>query len=494
MKIIDLENKSGLDRATIRYYEKEGMITPVRQENGYREYSDDDLQNLLKIKLLRLLGMPLSKIRELQRGNTDFQSALRVQIKKLEEDRNHAQRSAQICKLMQTDGITYAGLNADYYLNKYKTTGAEYPQRPFTPIQRAEEFHEVLPREYHPFRHLMARYLDLALLAIIIPFVQVVFFRTRLETLVIRRILLLLLWIPLEALCYSLFGTTPGKWAFGIRVDHRDGGKLDIVSAIKRSFLVYRYGMGWGIPIWRLWRQYKSFKNYDESELELEWNYDSEVSYHSFWRWRDKAKPVVVLTVFIAMVVTTFTLLNMPKYFGNDLTLQQFTANYNAYLTPDGGSSHISMNDDGTFAELDTSQDVVISIGGREGSDYADLEYLMEGERIRGFTCTDRFAYKGMFSVFETQYTMGIKAILAAQPGENTKSAEKFLRNLMSELNDALNNGENSVKYENEHIIVHWSISYEAGPTLQNVGGVPTLFDTSEDEKTVETYIRVELK
>ena len=31
MIINDLEAKCGLDRATIRYYEKEGMITPVRK-------------------------------------------------------------------------------------------------------------------------------------------------------------------------------------------------------------------------------------------------------------------------------------------------------------------------------------------------------------------------------------------------------------------------------------------------------------------------------
>ena len=51
MQIRDLEGKAGLDRATIRYYEKEGLIIPKRKENGYREYSDDNLGHLLKIKL-----------------------------------------------------------------------------------------------------------------------------------------------------------------------------------------------------------------------------------------------------------------------------------------------------------------------------------------------------------------------------------------------------------------------------------------------------------
>ena len=38
MRIIDLEHNTGLDRATIRYYEKEGFILPSRKKNGYRDY------------------------------------------------------------------------------------------------------------------------------------------------------------------------------------------------------------------------------------------------------------------------------------------------------------------------------------------------------------------------------------------------------------------------------------------------------------------------
>ena len=36
MLIRELEQNTGLERATIRYYEKEGFITPNREENGYQ--------------------------------------------------------------------------------------------------------------------------------------------------------------------------------------------------------------------------------------------------------------------------------------------------------------------------------------------------------------------------------------------------------------------------------------------------------------------------
>ena len=36
MKIQDVEVRTGLDRATIRFYEKEQILLPQRADNGYR--------------------------------------------------------------------------------------------------------------------------------------------------------------------------------------------------------------------------------------------------------------------------------------------------------------------------------------------------------------------------------------------------------------------------------------------------------------------------
>ena len=56
MTIKDMELQTGLARANIRYYEAEGLIAPERAENGYREYSQEDAETLLRVKLLRALG------------------------------------------------------------------------------------------------------------------------------------------------------------------------------------------------------------------------------------------------------------------------------------------------------------------------------------------------------------------------------------------------------------------------------------------------------
>ena len=72
MTIKEIEERAGMARANIRFYEKEGLISPVRQENGYRDYSEKDLEDLEKIKLLRALDLSVEAIREAKAGNTAF--------------------------------------------------------------------------------------------------------------------------------------------------------------------------------------------------------------------------------------------------------------------------------------------------------------------------------------------------------------------------------------------------------------------------------------
>ena len=49
MNIKDIETQSGMTRANIRFYEQEGLLSPQRQSNGYRDYSDADLETLQRI-------------------------------------------------------------------------------------------------------------------------------------------------------------------------------------------------------------------------------------------------------------------------------------------------------------------------------------------------------------------------------------------------------------------------------------------------------------
>ena len=71
VKINEVEALVGISKRNIRFYEKEGLLTPGRNsDNGYREYSGEDVDTLKRVKLLRKLDVPLEEIRRLQRGSS----------------------------------------------------------------------------------------------------------------------------------------------------------------------------------------------------------------------------------------------------------------------------------------------------------------------------------------------------------------------------------------------------------------------------------------
>ena len=53
----EMEARSGVARANIRYYEAEGLLTPARMKNGYRDYSEADVETLKQVKLFRKLDL-----------------------------------------------------------------------------------------------------------------------------------------------------------------------------------------------------------------------------------------------------------------------------------------------------------------------------------------------------------------------------------------------------------------------------------------------------
>ena len=60
--IQDVSKKTGLSAHTLRYYEKEGLITGVeRSQGGFRQYSDEDLEALSLVCCLKNTGMSLEE-------------------------------------------------------------------------------------------------------------------------------------------------------------------------------------------------------------------------------------------------------------------------------------------------------------------------------------------------------------------------------------------------------------------------------------------------
>lgn len=65
MNIGDAAAKSGLPAKTIRYYEEIGLVRPVRRDNGYRHYSEQDVHRLRFLSRARGLGFSIEECRQL---------------------------------------------------------------------------------------------------------------------------------------------------------------------------------------------------------------------------------------------------------------------------------------------------------------------------------------------------------------------------------------------------------------------------------------------
>lgn len=63
MKINDVVRITGLTQKAIRLYESKGLIKVGRDDNGYRNYSEADVELLKTVKLFRSLGTPISDIK-----------------------------------------------------------------------------------------------------------------------------------------------------------------------------------------------------------------------------------------------------------------------------------------------------------------------------------------------------------------------------------------------------------------------------------------------
>ena len=112
MTIKELEERTGLLRANIRFYEEEGLLSPVRLANGYRDYSEEDLNWVELAKCMRSAGITVEAMIEyvslFQQGDSTISARLQLLV---------AQRESLLEQRRQID-ITLKRLN--YKISRYE--------------------------------------------------------------------------------------------------------------------------------------------------------------------------------------------------------------------------------------------------------------------------------------------------------------------------------------------------------------------------------------
>ena len=119
MKIQQVEELVGISKKNIRFYESEGLLSPGRAENGYREYGMGDVERLKKIKLLRKLCVPIEDIRALLTESASLETCLTRQLNALACQRDSlAAREGMTRELLNRPGLTLAGLDTEACLDR----------------------------------------------------------------------------------------------------------------------------------------------------------------------------------------------------------------------------------------------------------------------------------------------------------------------------------------------------------------------------------------
>ena len=334
MTIKEIEERSGLTRANIRFYEQQGLLRPERGENGYRNYSESDLETLRRIRLLRALGVGLEDIGALEVGETDLGTVLEGAERRLEDEKRTNEAQRRVCAELRRDGAQFESLDAQRYLDSFDS-----------PPPAAQDREEPAG---HPIRRFFARSFDLFLCAVMLDLTGIAsIFDASGQSLLLaffKNALAAALMLVLEPLLLHFTGTTPGKFILGISLEREDGSRPSYGEGFARTAQVIWRGMGWQTPVLRLVRLGKSYAACCDG-YELPWEDDGlRMTVRGGAPWRGAV--LAVLTAAVLLVSTAADILKTLPPNRGAVTVAEYAENFNSmarlldcdsfYMTPKG--------------------------------------------------------------------------------------------------------------------------------------------------------------
>jgi Cu(I)-responsive transcriptional regulator len=91
MNIGEVAERSGVPAKTIRYYEEIGLVRPLRNGNGYRDFAAEELHRLAFLGRARSLGFSLEECRTLlslyddhERSSSDVKAIARGHLARID--------------------------------------------------------------------------------------------------------------------------------------------------------------------------------------------------------------------------------------------------------------------------------------------------------------------------------------------------------------------------------------------------------------------------
>ena len=104
MKIGEAAKKAGISPGNIRFYEKKGLLKPSREESSsYRNYTEEDVERLKRILVLRKTDLSVENIFLLLGGKEDPGFLLRKQEEILENQMRELEGSLLLCRKLEQE-------------------------------------------------------------------------------------------------------------------------------------------------------------------------------------------------------------------------------------------------------------------------------------------------------------------------------------------------------------------------------------------------------
>lgn len=373
MTIKEAEERTGLARANIRYYEDQGFFSAARGENGYRDYSEENIDILLKVKLLRQLGFSLEEIHELQNGERSLEPALERREADLEREQRELGQAVRLCRDMRSDGVSFYTLDARRYLYR---------------LEREEEIlsQDRDPVRIFPWRRYFARSLDYQLCVTLLVLILQLTARVNVVRLdrdggssFLLMLATLVILAGAETLAVHFWGTTPGKALLGLKILREDGSRLSLEQAARRTGMAIAfYGGSWflmntdylpfmlaglGMQFWAYWRVcHENPMFWEEGQLYLEGSTREQAFWAIGWNFFRVVGYAAVSAVCVGLMLGGHLLASMPPHRGADITVEQFVDNYNRYMEFSHGKKNISwyLTEEGVFEQIDRGNHVII--------------------------------------------------------------------------------------------------------------------------------------
>lgn len=404
MTIKEIEERSGMPRANIRFYEQEGLLAPRRLENRYRDYSETDLEVLRRIKLLRTLHISIEEIKALHTGQKELSDTLSQQLVKLQREKSHIEQSQNICRIMQKDGARYQTLNAQHYLDALKDT---------TPLSVIGT--DIIPEVRIPWRRFFARSLDYVIYMVLWNMALALLFNVNIGTRSTAENLLYdvvagLMMLLIEPVLISVFGTTIGKWILGLHVTDEEGGHLCYKDSLTRTWEVFLHGMGLNLPVYQLIRLWKSYRGCSDGGT-LSWEYNSTLVLKDERDWRTFACIGMHVALFFLLLLTVI-IAEQPKHHG-DITVAEFCENYNRLSDYYELHTDRHLDAQGSWVEEEHYGSVVIQVFEYEVPEYSfsetdgimtGMQFTVEIENGDGWICS-----------YQTERLLSILSFVKAQ-------------------------------------------------------------------------------